>query len=185
MELYKALSRLLDYPEKALQEHLDEVRTLIEDSGTLSPDERRGLQALADWISMHRLIEVQALYVQTFDVTPEHSLHLTHHVFGESRERGPALVDLSEHYKAGGLDARTGELPDYLPLVLEYLSTLDDFQARLFLHGMVEVLEALAGRLEALHNPYAPVFRVLSHRGRLGNPADPAESDRAARLAGG
>ena len=172
MQLYKALSRLLDYPDAALLDHAEELRTLIRREDGLRNDERLGLEHLLDWMTGHPLLETQMLYVQTFDLTPEHSLHLTHHIYGESRDRGPALVDLSEHYKASGLDAHTGELPDYLPLLLEYASTLDGFQSGIFLHGMVQVLEKMAARLESLHNPYAPLLRALERRARLGQGVD-------------
>ena len=65
--------------------------------------------------------EIQADYVQTFDLTPEHSLHLTHHLFGDDKNRGPALIDLSELYKDYGVEVASNELPDYLPLILEFV----------------------------------------------------------------
>lgn len=181
MQLYKVLSRLLDYPDAALLDHAEELRTLIRQEVGLRDDERAGLENLLNWITGHSLLEIQMLYVQTFDLSPEHSLHLTHHVYGESRDRGPALVDLSEHYKASGLAVDTGELPDYLPLLLEYASTLDRFQSRLFLHGMVQVLEKVAARLESLHNPYAPPFRTLERHARLGQRVHKRERDTLAQ----
>ncbi|HKJ09989.1 MAG TPA: nitrate reductase molybdenum cofactor assembly chaperone [Gammaproteobacteria bacterium] len=175
MQIYKALSRLLDYPDAALLDHAEELRPLIRNEDGFRDDEQPGLEHLLDWMTSHSLLEIQMLYVQTFDLTPEHSLHMTHHVYGESRDRGPALVDLSEHYKASGLAADTGELPDYLPLLLEYASTLDRLQSRLFLHGMVQVLENMAARLESLRNPYAPLLRTLERRARLGQGVDKGE----------
>lgn len=175
MQLYKALSRLLDYPDAALLAHAEEMRSMIRDEDGLTEDERHGLEHLLDWMTGHSLLETQMLYVQTFDLTPEHSLHMTHHIYGESRDRGPALVDLSEHYKASGLDAHTGELPDYLPLLLEYVATLDRFQSRIFLHGMVAVFDKMAARLESLHNPYAPLLCALKRHARLGQDMDKRE----------
>ena len=89
-------------------------------------------------------------YVQTFDMTPEHDLHLTHHLFGDDRGRGPALIDLSEHYKGMGLELEKGEIPDYLPLILEFVSTLDEMQARVFLGDAAKVLKVLAGHRSLL-----------------------------------
>jgi nitrate reductase delta subunit len=109
--------------------------------------------------------------VQTFDMVPEHSLHLTHHLFGDDRGRGPALVDLSEHYKGMGLEMKEGEIPDYLPLILEYVATLDEVAARLFLADAGKVLTVLAANLENAKSRYAPLLRLVEQRGHLAQTA--------------
>ena len=114
---------------------------------------------------------LQQDYVKTFDMVPEHSLHLTHHLFGDDRGRGPALVDLSEHYKGMGLGMKEGELPDYLPLILEYVSILDEFAARMFLADAKKVLTVLAANLEKSGSHYAPLLRLVEHRGQLAKTA--------------
>jgi nitrate reductase delta subunit len=117
------------------------------------------------------LMQLQQGYVQTFDMVPEHSLHLTHHLFGDDRGRGPALVDLSEHYKGMGLEPVKNEIPDYLPLILEYVGTLDEMAARLFLADAGKVLTVLAANLESADSRYAPLLRLVEHRGRLAQTA--------------
>jgi len=115
------------------------------------------------------LLTLQANYVKTFDQSPENALYLTHHLFEEQdRERGPTLVELADYYKSQGFEIESNELPDYLPLILEYVSTLDDeTQARLFLKQSAEACEIVAANLESVHSPYAPLVRIVERHGRL------------------
>ena len=105
MRIYKVLSALLEYPEQELIDHLPEIRAVIDENADIDAEESAALLKFLDFLESKSLIEVQADYVDTFDRTPEHSLHLTHHLFGEEsdRNRGPALIDLSEYYKSYGL----------------------------------------------------------------------------------
>jgi len=171
MRIYTVLSRLLDYPSEELMTHLDEIQELIASESGLSDSEREAVLKVVAWMQATSLIELQGNYVDTFDHTPEHSLHLTHHSFGESRERGPALVELTEHFKAHGMAAVDGELPDYLPLILEYVTTLDEMQATFFLGETANVLDLLAQSLEKANSPYAPLIRLIERRGRLARTA--------------
>lgn len=168
---YKLLSKLLDYPTEALQAALPELNGIL----------RQGFEA-AEWIVLerfmrhladHDLTELQADYVRTFDLTPEHALHLTHHLLGDDKNRGPALIDLSEYYKQYGLeiaanDGGSNELPDYLPLVLEFAAQLEVEEARMFLSQWSKVLNQLAANLEKAQSPYAPLVRLVEQRSRLG-----------------
>lgn len=167
MLIYKLLSVLLDYPDAGLKENLPEIGTLIQNDPDIARDAKEKLGALVGWMQAQDLLTWQGEYVQTFDLTPEHSLHLTHHVFGDDRARGPALVDLGEFYKSDGFEALATELPDYLPLMLEYAATLDELGARVFLSDMVDVLDALAANLEKAGSPYAALIRIVEDQGRL------------------
>lgn len=171
MLIYKVLSLLLDYPERELQENLDALLDIVDSAPGLAQAERRDLRRVIDWMRSESLLDLQAQYVETFDLTAEHSLHLTHHTFGDSRERGPALVELGEFYKAHGLEASQGELPDYLPLILEYAATLEEFEARVFLAETAKVLEVIASSLEKKQSPYAPLIRTVERHGRLARSA--------------
>lgn len=173
MRMFKLLSLLLDYPTEEL---VAELRTVA--GGAALVDEldrprRFGAgdrQAVAEFIDRLRevdLAQAQAEYVQTFDLTPEHSLHLTHHLFGEEKGRGPALIDLSEYYRSYGLRHAEEELPDFLPLILEFLSGLAADEATVFLGDAAKVLTVLAANLEAAGSPYAPLVRVIENQGRL------------------
>lgn len=167
MRLYSILSVLLDYPDEDLKDHLDEIETLLDDEAGLAAPERDAIRNVVRWLKQTDLLDLQQHYVQTFDLTQDHSLHLTHHTHGESRERGPALIDLAEHYRAHGFEVTAGELPDFLPLVLEYVNTLDAVAARLFLHDVGDALKRLADNLARAASPYAPLAQVVEARGRF------------------
>lgn len=167
MRIYKILARLLDYPNAELMENLPHITELLRDEPGVSDREREALLEMISWMNLHDLIGLQGNYVNTFDMVPEHDLHLTHHLFGDDRGRGPALIDLSEHYKANGLEIESKEIPDFLPLILEYVSTLDELQARFFLADARKVLTVLAENLEKAKSPYARLLRIVEDRGQL------------------
>jgi len=97
----------------------------------------------------------------------EHSLHLTHHLFGEEKTRGPALIDLAEFYRSYGFEPDAKELPDYLPLMLEFASTLERAEQRVFLGDVLKVLTVLATNLEKSDSPYAPLIRIVENHSAL------------------
>ncbi len=166
MQIYKVLSVLLEYPEQELIDNLPEVRAAIDESTDIDAEEKKALLKFLDHLSSKPLTEVQADYVNTFDRTPEHSLHLTHHLFGDEsdRNRGPALIDLSEMFKEYGVKTVTNELPDYLPLLLEFAAYLDGSEATVFLSDVNKVLGLLADNLAKAGSPYAaPLSIIKSH----------------------
>ena len=167
MILYNVLARLLDYPEAGLKSHQAEICDALADEPAISAEERQVVYDFVEHVAQTSLLELEQEYVQTFDMVPEHSLHLTHHLFGDDRGRGPALVDLGEHYKGMGLEAKEGELPDYLPLILEYVSTLDEVAAQLFLADAAKVLTEVAANLEKSSSRYAPLLRLVEQRGQF------------------
>jgi len=171
MRIYKIMARLLDYPSGELMENLPAITEMLKEDPDVTAQERDALMQFISWMQIHDLTGIQSDYVQTFDMTPEHDLHLTHHLFGDDRGRGPALIDLSEYYKASGLELAEGEIPDYLPLILEYVSTLDDLQARVFLADASKVLKVLAENLEKAQSPYAKLLRIVEERGHLAQAA--------------
>jgi nitrate reductase delta subunit len=169
MRTYKILSVLLEYPEQELIENLPEIRAILGESAKIGAEERVALGAFLDYLTSKSLTEVQAEYVNTFDRTPEHSLHLTHHLFGDEsdRNRGPALIDLSEMFKEYGVKTVTNELPDYLPLLLEFASYLDENEATVFLSDVNKVLHILAENLNKANSPYAPLLSLIESRATL------------------
>ena len=169
MRIYKVLSALLEYPEEELIENLPEIRTVVDESTDLDAEEKASLRKFIDYLLSMSLTEVQAAYVNTFDSIPEHSLHLTHHLFGDEsdRNRGPALIDLGEMYKEYGVKMVTNELPDYLPLLLEFTSYLDDSEATVFLADVNKVLNILADNLDKAGSPYAALLSIIKSRATL------------------
>ena len=167
MKVYKILSALLEYPDQELLGALPDIRATLEQEQAISEKEQSTLERFLSIMETNRLTELQADYVQTFDLTPEHSLHLTHHLFGDEKGRGPALIDLTEYYKDYGLELAEGELPDYLPMILEFTGLLEQNEAHIFLGQMAKVLEQLAMNLEKVDSPYAPLIRLVENHGRL------------------
>ena len=180
MFFYRILSKLLDYPDEGLLGALWEIRERARLGSEFEAHERPVVAAFVDHLESRSLTEAQGDFVQTFDLTPAHAPHLTHHLFGDDKNRGPALIDLTEFYKEYGLEltvSREGEeaanedavneLPDYLPLVLEFASQLGPDEARVFLSQWSKVLNQLAANLEEAGSPYAPLVRLIEQRSLL------------------
>jgi nitrate reductase delta subunit len=169
MALYKIVSALLDYPSEDLLDAIDEIRAEIGTSPDIDASEKDALRRFLDHLPQQSLTDLQASYVKTFDLTPEHSLHLTHHLFGDDndRNRGPALIDLGELYKDYGIETTTNELPDYLPLILEFAAMLEDTEATAFLADANKVLTVLADNLAKAGSPYAPLLSIVKSRATL------------------
>ncbi len=117
---------------------------------------------LIEEIETGDLFDLQERYVLLFDRTRSLSLHLFEHLHGESRDRGQALVDLAQLYERHGLVIGARELPDYLPLFLEFLSTLPLDEAQALLSEPLHILQVLEQRLTKRQSPYASVFQALA-----------------------
>ena len=166
MKTLKVLGYLLTYPRAETGEALPWCIAVLEEEKWVSPETLAGIKNLAAWMTLTDLLDVQEEYVGLFDRTPSLCLHLFEHVHGDSRDRGQALVDLADVYKEKGLAIATEELPDYLPLFLEYLSTLPVEEARDNLDNTVNILASMRGRLEKRNSRYAVVFRGLEDAAR-------------------
>jgi len=167
MQFYTLMARLMEYPTQPLMDHLAEIPETLNTLKTVDPAEKRVVLAFAEWMGMESLLERQALYVNTFDVVPEHSLHITHHLYGESKERGPALANMIEYYRSYGFNLKEQELPDYLSVILEFISGLDDMGARVFLADASKALTILRDNLAKANSPYADMVKLLEQRGGL------------------
>jgi nitrate reductase molybdenum cofactor assembly chaperone NarJ/NarW len=157
----RVLSALLSYPGPELAAAAAEMEEALAGEELLDGREREGIAALIAEIAGGDPYELQERYVDLFDRSRSLSLHLFEHVYGESRDRGAMMVDLVERYRVHGLEIAVKELPDYLPLYLEYLSLLPLEQARRELAEPVAVLASLARRLEKRRSAYAPVLAAL------------------------
>jgi len=163
MNLYRLLSALLSYPEPELLDALGDVESMLADF----PDAEEALQPLVGYLATNDLIAVQENYVATFDRNRSHSLHLFEHVHGESRDRGQAMVDLLETYRGQGFEPVVSELPDHVPLFLEFLGVIDPAQAQDLLDEAIHVLAAIGARLAKGGSPYAGIFAVLRAESRV------------------
>jgi nitrate reductase delta subunit len=134
---------------------------VIETEALVPSAVRRQLDALLADIAGGDLYDLQERYVLLFDRTRSLSLHMFEHVHGESRDRGQAMVDLLAMYEERGLAAVKNELPDFLPLFLEFLATLPQAEACEMLGQPAHILAAMAERLRKRQTPYEAVFRAL------------------------
>ncbi|HTN64166.1 MAG TPA: nitrate reductase molybdenum cofactor assembly chaperone [Devosia sp.] len=160
MKTFKALSALLTYPSSELQEAIPAIRKVLLD-GILPPDGVAALEPLLISLADIDLYELQERYVLLFDRSRTLSLNLFEHVHGESRDRGGAMVDLLETYRAGGFDLCGTELPDHLPVLLEFLSMRPLAEAREILADAGHILIALAERLARRDSAYAAVLETV------------------------
>lgn len=158
---FKALSALLSYPTADLQAAVPELAAAIEGEALLPAAIRRQLDVLLNEIATGDLYDVQERYVLLFDRTRSLSLHLFEHVHGESRDRGQAMIDLKTLYENGELEIDASELPDFVPLFLEFLSTRPRPEAYDLLAQPAHVLAAIAERLRKRKSAYESVFRAL------------------------
>ncbi len=157
----RVLARLLSYPDDALRGHLAEVRQALRYEAALQPARLAEVEALIDSLGAQSAIDAEADYVQLFDSGRRTSLHLFEHVHGDSRDRGPAMIDLAQTFEAAGLYLAIGEMPDHLPVVLEYASTQPPREAQAFLAEMAHIFNVIFSALDKRRSRYASVLGAL------------------------
>ena len=157
----RVLAALLGYPTVETRAYLADMREILRSEAALSATRQTELDALMISLTATDPLESEANYVELFDRGRTTSLHLFEHVHGDTRERGPAMIDLAQTYEKAGLYLAPGELPDYLPAVLEFVSTQPPREARAFLVEMAHIFNALFGALQQRDSPYASVLGAL------------------------
>lgn len=157
----RVLARLLSYPDAALRGYLPDMREALHADRTVPVSRLAELDALIATLESGDALENEAEYVQMFDRGRATSLHLFEHVHGDSRERGPAMIDLTQTYEKAGLFLAPGEMPDYLPVVLEFVSTQPPKEARAFLGEMAHIFNAIFNALQQRESAYASVLGAL------------------------
>lgn len=158
---FKALAALLSYPSEDLVAALPEIRAILEADRALPRSVRADLGRLVDDLAGADLLDAQERYVALFDRGRATSLHLFEHVHGESRDRGQAMVDLLEAYRRNGFELAAKELPDYLPLLLEYLSHRPQHESVDWLQHIGHIVALLAARATERQSRYAVLFDIL------------------------
>ena len=156
----RALARLLDYPTEPLLGHLEELAAALA-SAPVKPARRSGVEPLLARLGSSDPLDAQERYIDTFDRGRRTSLNLFEHVHGDSRDRGQAMVDLLQMYRAAGIELDTDQLPDYLPAFLEYLSVLPAREAREHLAEVTHLVRAVGGVLASRQSDYAGAFDLL------------------------
>jgi len=158
---FKALSALLSYPTAELQQAAVELRSVLDGEALLPRRIAGAIDGLIDELAVGDLYDLQERYVLLFDRTRSLSLHLFEHVHGESRDRGQAMIDLKSLYERQGLAIGASELPDFLPLFLEFASTRQPRAAIELVGQPANVIAALRERLAKRRSPYEAVMAAL------------------------
>ena len=169
----RVLALLLGYPDADMRAHLSDMRTALHAERALSASRLAELDALIATLGRKAVLEVESDYVELFDRGRATSLHLFEHVHGDSRDRGPAMIDLTKTYEQAGLFLGADEMPDFVPVVLEFTSTLQPRQAREFLGEMAHIFNAIFAALQQRESPYACVLGALLEL--AGEKASPVE----------
>jgi nitrate reductase delta subunit len=157
--IIKMVSHFLQYPDEDL---LISLAPLAEEIAALPPGRAREVLAdFAGYLQSRRLIRLQEEYSRHFDLNPASSLNLTYHRYGDSRDRGAALVQLLQVYHGAGYEPATRELPDYLPLVLEFLAICSKAEYDWLVQEYRPQVEALADRLNRAGTPYAHILSIV------------------------
>ena len=154
----KLLAFLLDYPDSSWSAELPEVNGLV--NAVADERRRRLLGEFLAYAENTSPIELQETYTSAFDLNPATSLHLTYHLMGDSEDRGKALAGLLQVYHREGYDAATGELPDYLPLILEFLTLCPGSGDAALLRSCLGTVAILAERMARKGHPYAVLFEL-------------------------
>jgi nitrate reductase delta subunit len=157
----RALALLLGYPDARLRALLPALADAIDAEAVLPAGRRAELRALAAQLQQADPLEAEARYVELFDRGRSTSLHLFEHVHGDSRDRGPAMVDLMKTYESSGLMMQANELPDHLCVVLEFASTQPPAVARDFLGEMAHILQSIFSALRGRESGYASVVAAV------------------------
>ncbi|SMH50393.1 nitrate reductase molybdenum cofactor assembly chaperone [Maritimibacter sp. HL-12] len=157
----KALSLILSYPTRELQAAMPEIGGVLAAETRLTAAARRALRPLVEDLAARDIYDLEEQYVMLFDRSRTLSLNLFEHVHGESRDRGGAMVSLVETYRAGGFDPVTTELPDHLPVLLEFLSTRPFAEVQETLADAAHIFAALQERLQRRDSGYAAAFAAL------------------------
>jgi len=161
MKTFKVLGLLLSYPKPEWVSHLEECKLLLIEEDFLPKKHLRAILGFMDSLKNDELYSAQERYVSIFDRGRSHSLHLFEHIHGESRDRGQAMVNLAAAYEEKGFFIDQAEMPDYIPLFLEYLSLCPMDEAIELLGEPIDIMATIATRLRKQKSSYAVLFEAL------------------------
>ncbi|MCF6215871.1 MAG: nitrate reductase molybdenum cofactor assembly chaperone [Emcibacter sp.] len=172
MKTFKILGLLLSYPKEELIEHLDDLGQVIVAERLLPARQIKKIVKFIEEMKSQDIYGLQEEYVELFDRGRAHCLQLFEHIHGESRDRGQAMVNLAEAYGEKGLYVSVGELPDYLPLFLEYLSLCSAEEAFEMLGDPINVIATIGVKLKKRKSSYAVIFEALESLSKVKPDAD-------------
>lgn len=161
MLVLRAVGALVSYPHAEIREALPEIAQVVSDTALLSEADRKAILSLIATLRALDPMEAEECYVELFDHSRATSLHLFEHLHGEARDRGQAMVELKHIYEQGGFELSPRELPDYLPVLLEYLSCRDLPEARDMLGDCADILRGIGEAVARRNSPYIAIFQAL------------------------
>lgn len=161
MITFKALGALIDYPTPELQEAAEEIEQALGEERALPAVDLEAVRAFIGRLRASDVMDLQEYWIGLFDRSKRLALHLYEHSYGESRDRGQAMVNLALTYRLNGFELNASEMPDYLPLFLEFLSVIPEVHARRYLTDAIEIIEAVRIRLEERDSTYAALLSAL------------------------
>jgi nitrate reductase delta subunit len=167
MKTFKVLGLLMSYPKTEWVTHMNEFGPLLIEENFLPRKHLQAVLAFIEELKSTDLFAVQEEYCSTFDRGRSHCLHLFEHIHGESRDRGQAMVNLLDAYEEKGFFIDQAELPDYLPLFLEFLSFCPRDEAVALLGEPVDIMATIATRLKKRGSSYAVLFDALVAMSRV------------------
>ena len=168
----RVLSVLLNYPDDDLLNGLDEIASIADRSP--SAEIKSAIQAYIHYLQTHAPIHVHEKYTAVFDMNPATTLNVTYHAFGDNEKRAAALARLQRNYEQAGWERVTGELPDYLPMMLEFLSICPQPAYTAPVWRCLRSLQPLVERLEKNEPIYAVLLQpivnmAMEHGPSVGN----------------
>lgn len=161
MKTFKIIGLLLSYPKPGLIDNLSVIEKTLSNEAILPKRDLKKIASLVNYMKTSDLYELQEEYVSLFDRGRAHCLHMFEHIHGESRDRGQAMVNLVESYAERGFYMKEGELPDYLPLFLEYLSSCPVEEALDLIGDPINVIATIAIRLKKRQSLYHILFDAI------------------------
>jgi nitrate reductase delta subunit len=161
MKTLKALSALLTYPTQDLLDALPDLYAVVVEEDVVDRGYRDDVKGLMQWMQGQDLLDLEVEYVALFDRGRATSLHLFEHVHGDSRDRGQAMVDLRKVYERGGFRLAANELPDFVPALLEFLSSRPRTEADDMLGDCAHILRSIGETLQERGSRYSAVFAAL------------------------
>lgn len=161
IKAYKILSLLLSYPSEELQQFLRDAEDELKREALLKEEILKEISVFVQHFQKMDIIDWQAHYVQLFDNSRSASLYIFEHLKGDSKDRGQAMVDMTGFYREQGLDLSQNELPDYVPVFLEFLSTLDQRKAAEYLSIPINIIQRVYIALSDSNNPYKYILNAV------------------------
>lgn len=182
MKTFKILGMLLSYPKQPMIDHLADIEQVLTSEAILPKRHLNKILKFTAALKQGDLYELQEDYVMLFDRGRAHCLHMFEHIHGESRDRGQAMVNLKESYAERGFYMTDGELPDYLPLFLEYLSCCPVEEAIDLIGDPINVIATIGVKLKKRDSLYSVLFDAIEALAKVKADSAVVERAKAAEL---